>query len=151
MLYLTRNRADQRATRPFDGIDRILDEMTRGLRLAAPVAAASGDFAPALDIADTAAEWRVAAELPGVAPADVEVSVTDNVLTITGEKKSVTKPEDGNVRRDERRYGKFVRSFEFPGDVDAAKVAARFKDGVLVVTLPKAEASRPKTIAVKVE
>ncbi len=151
MLYLTRNRADERATRPFDGIDRILDEMTRGLRLAAPVAAASGEFAPALDIAETAAEWRVAAELPGVAPADVDVSVAGHVLTIAGEKKGGTKSDSENVRRDERRYGKFVRFVEFPGDVDAAKVAARFKDGVLVVTLPKAEASRPKTIAVKVE
>ena len=91
MLYLTRNRADERATRPFDGIDRILDEMTRGLRLAAPVAAASGEFAPALDIAETAAEWRVAAELPGVAPADVDVSVAGHVLTIAGEKKGGTK------------------------------------------------------------
>ena len=149
MLYLTRNCADQRATRPFDGIDRILDEMTRGLGRAAP--AAPGQFTPALDVAETAAEWRVAAELPGVAPADVEVSVTENVLTITGEKKSAAKSDGEDVRRDERRYGKFVRSLEFPGDVDAAKVAARFKDGVLVVTLPKAEASRPKTIAVKVE
>ena len=146
MLYLTRNLGP---TRPFDGIDRMFDEMTRGFGLGAPVAASA--YQPSLDVTETADAWRVAAELPGVAQSDVEVSVTDNVLTIAGEKKSATKSEGENPLRDERRYGKFVRSLEFPGDVDAAKVAARFKDGVLVVTLPKAEASRPKTVAVKVE
>ena len=146
MLYLTRNLGPART---YDGIDRMFDEMTRGFGLGAP--AATGAYQPSLDVAETADAWRVAAELPGVAPSDVEVSVTENVLTIGGEKKHAPKDEGDNVRRDERRYGKFVRSLEFPGDVDAAKVSARFKDGLLVVTLPKAEASRPKTVSVKVE
>jgi HSP20 family protein len=149
MLYLTRNRASNGTTREFDGIDRLFDEMTRGFGLGAP--AATGGYQPSLDIAESAGEWTVAAELPGTAPEDVEVSVTENVLTIRGEKKSAARSEGETVRRNERRHGKFVRSLEFPGDVDASKVAARFKDGVLVVTLPKAEASKPKTIAVKVE
>ena len=149
MLYLTRNRANNGTTREYDGIDRLFDEMTRGFGLGAPAGAPG--YEPTLDIAEAAGEWRIAAELPGVAPQDVEVSVTENVLTIRGEKKHAPNVEGENVRRDERRYGKFVRSLEFPGDVDASKVAARFKDGVLVVTLPKAEASRPKTISIKVE
>jgi HSP20 family protein len=146
MLYLTRNLGP---ARPYDGIDRMFEEMTRGFGLDAP--AAAGVYAPSLEVAETAEAWRVAAELPGVAQADVEVSVTDNVLTIRGEKKRDAAPEGVRLSRDERRFGKFVRSIEFPGDVDAAKVSARVKDGVLVVTLPKAEASKPKTISVKVE
>jgi HSP20 family protein len=151
MLYLTRNRADRCATRPYDGIDRIFEEMTRGLGLAAPSETAAEGYGPSLDVAETAAEWRVSAELPGVAPSDVEVVVAENALTIRGEKKRVEKSEGENVRLDERRFGKFVRSLEFPGDVDAAKASARFKDGVLVVTVPKAEASKPKSISVRVE
>jgi HSP20 family protein len=146
MLYLTRNHGP---ARPFDGIDRIFDEMTRGFGLKAP--AVAGAYEPTLDVTETADAWRVEAELPGVTPTEVEVTVAENVLTIVGEKKSVAKPEGENPRREERRFGKFVRSLEFAGDVDAAKVAAHFKDGVLVVTLPKAEASKPKTISVKVE
>jgi len=145
MLWLARN--DK--AHPYDGLDRMFDEMTRGFGIEAPFV--EGAYRPSLDVTETAGEWRVAAELPGVAPADVEVSVTQNVLTIRGEKKSATKNEAENVRRDERRYGKFARSFEFPGDVDGTKVAAKFANGLLLVTLPKAEDAKPKTIDVKVE
>ena len=149
MLYLTRNGANDGICRPgVAGIDRLFEEMTRGLPPFVPTEA--DEFAPSLDVSETAGEWRVKAELPGVAPQDVEVSVTGNVLTIRGEKKVETKAEGENFRRSERRYGSFVRTLEFPTDVDAGKVDAQAKNGVLTVTLPKAEASRPKTVAVKV-
>jgi HSP20 family protein len=150
MLYLTRNRATNGARTPFEtGLDRLFDEMTGNLGISAPEP--TSGFEPTIDVAETPAEWRVRAELPGVAPEDVEVSVTGNVLTIRGEKKCESPGEGESCRRGERRYGKFVRSLEFPADVDAKKVDARAKNGVLVVTLPKAEEARPKTVTVKVE
>lgn len=150
MLYLTRNRAPNGARTPFDlGLDRLFDEMTAGF--APATAGPLPEFEPTLEVAETASEWRVRAELPGVAPEDVQVAVTGNVLTIEGEKKCAPAEEGESCRRSERRYGKFVRSLEFPSDVDARKVEARAKNGVLVITLPKAEEARPRTVAVKVE
>lgn len=150
MLYLTRNRATNGVRTPFEtGLDRLFDEITGNLAVATPPAPA--EFEPTIDVTETPAEWRVRAEMPGVAPEDVEVSVTGNLLTIQGEKKCESIADGENCRRSERRYGKFVRSLEFPADVDARKVEARSKNGVLVVTLPKAEEARPKTVAVKVE
>lgn len=146
MFTLTRNRTNGTALRPFPtGLDRLFDEMTRDFGALAPGAAA--EFAPPLDVTESEGAWTVRAELPGVAAEDVEVSVTGNVLTIRGEKKQ----ESESPGRSERRYGKFVRALEFPSDLDGGKVEARSKNGVLTVTLPKAEASRPRTVAVKVE
>ena len=153
MAQLTRNRAnDGTLAWPYPaGIDRLFDEFTRGFGLAPAYSTSDVDFAPTVDVSETAEDWRVRAELPGVEPKDVEVSVTGNLLTLRGEKKCTTMQENESSRRCERRYGKFVRALEFPTDVDAKRVDARFKNGVLDVTLPKAETSRPKTIAVKVE
>ncbi len=149
MLYLTKNRAPNGARTPFEtGLDRLFDELTGNLNSGAPPETA---FEPEIEVTETPTEWRVRAELPGVAPEDVEVSVTGNVLTIRGEKKCETTGEGENCRRGERRYGKFARSLEFPADVDAAKVDARAKNGVLVVTLAKVEEVRPKSVTVKVE
>lgn len=150
MLYLTRNRAPNGARTPFEfGLDRLIDEMAGNLGSSAPDA--PEEFQPTIDVTETASEWRIRAELPGVAPEDVEVSLTGNLLTIRGEKKGEAVSEGEHCRRSERRYGRFVRSLEFPTDVDSAKVEARAKNGVLVVTLPKAEEARPRTVAVKVE
>jgi HSP20 family protein len=143
MLYLTRSRAHE--ARPFqNGIDRLFEEMTRGF----PAADA---FEPSLEVSETAGEWRVKTDLPGVAPEEVEITVTGNVLTLRGEKKQEPAAEGEMLRRSERIHGKFVRTLEFLTDVDGAKVEAKSKHGVLTIVLPKAEAARPKTIAVKVE
>jgi HSP20 family protein len=152
MLYLTRNRAPSGARTPFEtGLGRLFDEMTGNLGCATPSAPAASEFAPTIDVTESPGEWRVRAEIPGVAPEDVEVSVTGNVLTIRGEKKSEPVAEGENCRRSERRHGKFVRALEFPADVDSRKVDARVKNGILSVTLPKAEEARPKTVTVRVE
>lgn len=146
MFTLTRNRTNGAAPRSYaNGLDRLFDEMTRDFGLSAPYSDA--EFAPALDVSEQDGAWTVRAEVPGVAPEEIEVSVTGNVLTIRGEKKQ----ESAGAGRSERRYGKFVRTLEFGTDLDGGKVEARSKNGVLTVTLPKAEASRPKTVAVKVE
>jgi HSP20 family protein len=143
MLYL-RNRANGN---PYDtGLDRLFDEMTRGFG-----GQAEAGYQPTLDVTETEGQWLVRVELPGVAAEAVEVSVVGNVLTVKGEKKADEAVEGHNVRRTERRHGKFVRSLEFPTDVDAGKVEARAKNGVLTIMLPKAEASRPRNVEVKAE
>jgi len=147
MFTLTRNRTNGTARPYATGLDRLFDEMTRDFGLLAPAAFAGAEFSPALDVSEADGAYTVRAELPGVAPEDVEVSVTGNVLTIRGEKKQ----ESESPGRSERRYGKFVRALEFPTDLDGGKVEARSKNGVLTVTLPKsAEAQKnEKKIAVK--
>ena len=81
---------------------------------------------------------------------DVEVKIEQDVLTLRGERKFEEKTDRENYHRVERRYGEFIRSFNVPLYVDAAKINAEFKDGVLTVTLPKSEEARPKQINVKV-
>jgi HSP20 family protein len=89
-------------------------------------------------------------ELPEVRKEDVEVKLEQNMLTLRGERKFEEKTDRENYHRVERRYGEFMRTFNVPMYVDAAKIKAEFKDGVLTVTLPKNEEARPKQINVKV-
>jgi HSP20 family protein len=140
MLYMTRNGS----LNPANGIDRLFAEMTRGLDLPAP------RYDPAFDVAESETAWHVTAELPGLDPKDVEISVIGSVLTVKGEKKA-EKSEGESVRKTERRIGKFARSFEFPTELDGAKVEARAKNGVLTIVLPKAEAAKPKSITIRAE
>jgi HSP20 family protein len=105
-------------------------------------------WAPALDVAEDKDGFRVQVELPGLKREDIDVSLDDGALAITGERKAET-PQDGTtVHRQERHYGKFSRTLTLPSEVVADKVKAAYKDGILTVTLPKAEAAKPKTIAV---
>jgi len=108
------------------------------------------EWAPLVDIIEEEKEYRIKAELPEVNKSDVKVTVQDDVLTIAGE-RTFEKEETGRkYHRVERAYGSFARSFTLPEDADAAKVSADFKDGVLIVHLPKSEKARPKSIEVKV-
>lgn len=106
---------------------------------------------PAVDITEDAAGYRLSAELPGMAEQDIEVSVTDDTLTIKGEKKQETEKQDKNYYLSERSYGSFQRSFVLPDSVDADKINAEFAKGVLTVTLPKKPEAKvePKKIEVK--
>ena len=90
----------------------------------------------------------VNAELPGLKPEDVDISLSDNRLTIKGEYQTEDEGERGNVHYQERRYGRFERSFALPTSVDTDAVEAEFQDGVLTVTLPKPEEAKPKKIEV---
>ena len=108
-------------------------------------------FSPRVDIKEKKKKYEITADLPGVDKDDLSVTLEDGVLTIeasTNEEK--TEEEDGKVIRKERRSGKFMRSFNLGLDVKEADVSARFKDGVLTLTVPKAEASvsKPKKINV---
>jgi HSP20 family protein len=106
-------------------------------------------WCPAVDVSESEKEILVSADLPGVAAEDVEITVKENVLTLTGERK-VEKDDKGDAyHRVERAYGSFSRSFVLPSTVDESKVGADFKDGVLRVHLPKREEAQPRKIAIK--
>ena len=105
-------------------------------------------WSPAVDVSENESGLLVKAELPGMAQDDVEVDVDDNVLTLKGEKKQEHKEEKENYLRVERSYGSFQRSFVLPSWVKQDDITASFKDGVLEVTLPKAEDHQPKSIPI---
>lgn len=104
-----------------------------------------GEAMPTVDVAERDQEYRIVAELPGMAESDVDVSVAEGVLHLKGEKKQEREEKDENYYVSERRFGSFQRSFRLPADVDAEKIEAGFKNGVLTVVLPKtAEAAQKR-------
>jgi HSP20 family protein len=108
-------------------------------------------WVPACDIYETDKEIVVKAELPGLKKEDVFVSIENNVLMIRGERKFEEEVKRESFHRVERTYGEFLRSFTLPTFIDANKILAEFKDGLLMVTLPKREEAKPKQIEVKVK
>jgi HSP20 family protein len=109
------------------------------------------DWSPTVDISETDAEYLVKAEIPEVDRKDVKVTVQDGLLTIQGERKQEKEEKGKRFHRVERSYGTFLRTFDMPDGVDEEKVKAEFKDGMLLVHLPKTEKARTKVIEVKVE
>ena len=110
-----------------------------------------GNWLPATEVSEAGDEIVISAELPGMSQEDVKVTVANNVLTIQGEKKQESEHKEGNTYRTERTYGAFSRSFTLPSGVDAGKVEATCKDGVLGVRIPKAEEAKARQIEVKVK
>lgn len=109
-----------------------------------------GQWAPLVDISETDKEYLVKAELPEVEKENVKVTVENDVLVISGDRKFESEEKDRKHHRIERSYGSFLRSFSLPDDADGTKVSAEFKNGVLRVHLPKSEAAKPKQIEIKV-
>ena len=104
---------------------------------------------PSMDVAETKAGLEITVELPGLAREDVTVSVDDDLLTVTGEKKSEYESKDRNYRLTERSYGRFSRSLYLPRGVDGAKMKATMKDGVLKIVAPRRpDAAGAKTIEI---
>ena len=136
---------------PFTGLAEIQDEMNRlfdtSLRRHGGL---EGAFNPALDVVVEKDNVIVKADLPGLTKDDISVTLQDNYLTIKGEKKHEVEQKEANYFLSERVYGSFTRTIELPVAVDASKIDARFKDGVLHVTLPKTEEAKPKHIDVHV-
>jgi HSP20 family protein len=110
---------------------------------------ALGAWEPKLDIAETKDGLTVKAEIPGVKQEDIQLSLQDGVLTIKGEKEEEKEEKDQHYHRVERSYGSFLRSVRLPASVDAGKVTATFKNGVLTVTMPKTAEAKGTTIPVK--
>jgi HSP20 family protein len=105
---------------------------------------------PAIDVLETDNDFKVVCNLPGVEDKDIDVSVADNVLTIKGEKKQHNPDENAKVYRREDWSGSFQRTLSLPRSVDAEKIDAELKDGVLQLTMPKREEVKPRQIDVKV-
>lgn len=103
---------------------------------------------PATDIRETEDHYEVTAELPGMTKDDVAITLENNQLTLSGERRFERDNDEQSFHRVERAYGAFARSFALPKNVDAEKVDARFADGVLTVTVPKLEEARPRKIAI---
>lgn len=109
------------------------------------------DWRPSVDIYDNATAIVIKTEIPGVAKEDVSVEVRENVLILKGERKIEKEEAEGTYYRKERLYGKFQRSFTLPVETEAEKIKASFKDGVLVLEIPKPEEKKPKQIAINIE
>jgi len=138
---------------PFGGIfdlERNIDSLFRGGVADDSSMFASG-WSPAVDIAEHENEYLVKVELPGVNKDDVKITLQEDVLTIRGEKKQEKETKGSNYHRVERSYGSFERSFSLPSTVKGENVDASYKDGILTVTMPKAEEAKPKQIDVKVK
>jgi HSP20 family protein len=112
----------------------------------------AGDVAPAFPAMNVWTDENgavVTAELPGVSPGDIDISVTGDTLTVKGSRQPDELEEGGTYHRRERRYGSFMRAFQLPFQVEPGKVEASFGNGVLQISLPRAEQDIPKKIAVK--
>jgi len=107
-------------------------------------------WVPPVDVRESEGEYAFEIEVPGLAKDDVQVEAEGNTLTVRGERKQVEEPERGKPYRTERRYGRFERSFEIGDGFDASKINAHLENGVLRVTLPKREESKPKSVKVSV-
>ena len=110
-----------------------------------------GSLEPALDLYEEKDQMVVKAELPGMTKDDIQISVSDNVLTIKGEKKQEEEDTGKDYYRSKRTYGAFFRTVPLPAEINADKVQATFKNGVLEIRLPKSEAAKKKEIKVRVE
>lgn len=136
----------------FDRLSSLRDEVNRLFDFSLP-ARDSGLFSgwsPALDVFDDKDSLVVKVELPGLKKEEINISLHEGVLTVSGERKRETEKKEGESFRSERYFGKFQRSVTLPTSVDSSKVSAAYKDGVLTVELAKAEEAKPKQIAVSV-
>lgn len=131
---------------PFGSIDRVFDGIWRGL--GAPAASAPAGFVPRLDVVEREDEYLLTAELPGLEEKDFQLEVHGNVLTLSGEKRAADEEARKGWRWSERVYGSFRRSVQLPVEVAADKASASYRNGVLTVTIPKAEHARVRHIPV---
>ena len=142
-----------RALAPWTGMDLLKGEMDRLFdRVFEPrlgVFEMVGEWMPKLDLSETKDAYVAKLEVPGVEPKEMNVSVRDGLLVMTGEKTREKEEKNEKLHRVERAWGAFTRTIPLPGPVDTEKTTAAFKDGVLTVTLPKTAAAKGSFIPVK--
>lgn len=140
--------------RPLGEVDSFRREMDRMFDnffgRETDVADSSLTWYPSVDIKETKDDFVLMAEIPGMSKDDIKINISENTLTIKGEKKEEKKEEDHNYHRVERRYGTFQRSFTLPTQIQGDKVKAAYKDGVLTIMMPKKEEVKPKEIPITV-
>jgi HSP20 family protein len=146
-MYLTRRSTDGLPS--LRRLNSLLDEVLGTWPSELGTGAITSAWLPACDISEDHDAIRIVAEIPGVKPEDVKLSIENNVLTIRGEKQQQAESSDERVHRYERSYGSFERTFSLPSTVDADRIEANYDNGLLTIVLPKAERARPREIPVK--
>jgi HSP20 family protein len=150
-MYLTTSRRIAHPLQSLRRLNSMLDEAFGNWPTqSSDFGAITSTWIPATDVFEDKDSVRIVAEVPGVNPQDVKLSVENNVLTIRGEKKQTAEEKTERLHRYERSYGVFERSFALPNTVDPEKIDAKVDAGVLTVLLPKSERARPREIPVKV-
>ena len=134
-------------------VDRVFESFWSGFGAPALLREDSGGMA--LDVRVDASEddkaYHVTAELPGMSENDIEITFSDNTLTISGEKKEEKEVKEENYHRRERSFGSFRRTFTLPAEVDEKKIAASFKDGVMTIDLPKSQSAQKKAKRITIQ
>jgi len=128
-------------------INRMFDDLWGGSRWPAE----SASFSPQLDVKETEKEIQVCAELPGIESKDLDLELTDDELTIRGEKRTERESDEKGRYWSERSYGSFERTIPLPSEVDGDKAKSEFKNGVLRITLPKREGAKPRSRKIEVK
>jgi HSP20 family protein len=145
------------AWQPFGELESLQNEMNKLFDLSLgrwPVRSSGlmeSSWSPAVDVFDSKDNIMVKADIPGLRKEDIDIAVHGDTLTIRGEKKEEKETKDKNYVKTERFYGSFNRALTLPSEVDAGKVKASYKEGVLEITLPKKEDAKPKQIKVDVQ
>jgi HSP20 family protein len=141
---------------PFRELEEVSTRLNRlfnqpfGRRLIENEGSLLAEWAPAIDVQETEGEYLIKADLPDVKKEDVRVELQDGMICLQGERKQEKEEKGKKFHRIERAYGRFERRLALPSEVDAQKVAAEFKDGVLRVHLPKSASVKPRSVEVKV-
>ncbi len=129
--------------RVFDGFFRGWPAM-RGLDLGFPAGVSGGEVTPMVDVSESDKSYEISVELPGMDDKDVAVTLSDDLLTISGEKKTEREEKKKGHYLSERSYGSFQRSFRLPDDVQADKIKAEMQKGVMSISLPRSASAKPK-------
>ena len=138
-------------TTPFRELDRMrqeMDRLTEGLSRGVAGLSTAGVF-PLINLTEDADRFYLRAELPGIQPDDLEISATANSIAVSGERRIAEENEGARYHRREREAGKFNRVVNMPDPVDSDKIEAECRNGVLTVTIPKSEKSKPRQISIK--
>jgi HSP20 family protein len=141
---------------PFRELEEVSSRLNRlfnqpfGRRLPEDEGSLLAEWAPAIDVQETEGEYLIKADLPEVKKEDVRVELQDGMICLQGERRQEKEEKGKKFHRIERAYGRFERRLALPSEVDAQRVAAEFKDGVLRVHLPKSASVKPKSVEVKV-
>lgn len=152
MVMLTRYEPTAEKSALNYRMERLFDEMLgRGLWRSSEERRLRGSWVPAIDVLDRENEVVITADLPGLNPEDVEVTVEKGLLSIRGERKLDELQEGESYHRVERLHGEFERSFKLADSIDSSKIEARFKNGEMVLTLPKREEAKPRTVKIEVK
>jgi len=142
---------------PYRDVEDLFDRYARSMSLPLRMLQgqegmlpSSGDWSPRVDISETENSFQITAEIPGINKEDVQINLEEGVLNIHGERKEEKEEKGRRFHRVERFYGAFSRSFSLPPNIDEKHIEANFKDGLLMLRVPKKTVDKPKPIEVKI-